>query len=130
MTAERSRHAGSPTVWSPNLEFSATPHELPGLYVHVPFCTRICPYCDFAVQRTTDSAREQYLDALAAELAALRLAEDDGAGFGTVYLGGGTPTALTDDQLERLVALVDASAPEGTVKRWRAASAGMVISSD
>ena len=63
----------------------------PGLYVHVPFCARICPYCDFAVTalgRSGPSRLERYRRALLREieLRAAPLAAD------TVYFGGGTPS--------------------------------------
>lgn len=70
---------------------SRAPSPAPGLYVHVPFCARICPYCDFAVTalgRSGPSRLERYRRALLAEieLRAAPLAAD------TVYFGGGTPS--------------------------------------
>ena len=63
----------------------------PGLYVHVPFCSRVCPYCDFAVTPLGGSGSERldrYRQALLAELE-LRAAA---LGADTVYFGGGTPS--------------------------------------
>ena len=70
---------------------SAALSTAPGLYVHVPFCARICPYCDFAVTalgRSGPSRLERYRRALLREieLRAAPLAAD------TVYFGGGTPS--------------------------------------
>ena len=65
--------------------------DAPGLYVHVPFCSRICPYCDFAVTPLGDSGSERldrYRQALLTELE-LRAAA---LGADTVYFGGGTPS--------------------------------------
>ena len=81
-----------------------TPGQLPPahLYIHVPFCARRCTYCDFsiAVRRTVPVAA--YLAALACELRqAATPAEPE-----TVYLGGGTPSLLGGDGLERLAALL------------------------
>jgi putative oxygen-independent coproporphyrinogen III oxidase len=80
--------------------------SLPGLYVHVPFCSAICPYCDFAVLKGGEDRREAYVEALIAEASLY----EKGAGewtagaFDTVYLGGGTPSALPVDRLGRLLA--------------------------
>jgi oxygen-independent coproporphyrinogen-3 oxidase len=71
-----------------------------GLYLHVPFCRKICPYCDFAV-RTGDRARRQrFVDHLLAEI---ELNADCPLCFDTVYLGGGTPSSLDADDLARIL---------------------------
>ena len=72
--------------------------SLPGLYVHIPFCARVCPYCDFAVRRDDPELRERFVDALIAEAGGW----DCEVPFDTVYLGGGTPSLLDVAQLERL----------------------------
>jgi oxygen-independent coproporphyrinogen-3 oxidase len=74
-------------------------------YVHVPFCAHHCGYCDFAIAAGQDHFIELYLDALAAELAALGEAQP----VRTLFLGGGTPTHLSPAQLERLIS---------TILRW------------
>jgi oxygen-independent coproporphyrinogen-3 oxidase len=62
-----------------------------GIYIHVPFCRRHCPFCDFAI--TTDlSGMEGWLSGLEAEME-LRAADWDLA-FDTLYFGGGTPSLL------------------------------------
>ncbi len=88
-----------------------------GLYVHVPFCSAICPYCDFAVARGSGADRERFGKALVEEIDLIgggerhRAGEAGGFGtsrFDTVYFGGGTPSALSLGQLgairRRLVA--------------------------
>jgi oxygen-independent coproporphyrinogen-3 oxidase len=73
---------------------------LAGLYIHVPFCRRVCPYCDFAV-RTGDAARrERYVEHLLAEA---RMQAGDAPRFDTIYFGGGTPSALAPELLARVV---------------------------
>ena len=70
------------------------------LYVHVPFCPSICPYCDFHVLTRQAGLVERYLERLereAAELAATYPVDLD-----TVYLGGGTPSFLRDHELRAL----------------------------
>lgn len=79
----------------------------PGLYLHIPFCSRICPYCDFSVLTGGPEARERFVGRLIEEI---RLWGEDEqalapfAGIDTVYFGGGTPSALAPEQLERILA--------------------------
>ncbi|MEZ6186231.1 MAG: radical SAM family heme chaperone HemW [Planctomycetota bacterium] len=73
------------------------------LYVHLPFCARRCPYCDFATAPLNAAQEARYLDALGRELAARAPASFRPD---TVYLGGGTPAELTTPGLERLVELL------------------------
>jgi oxygen-independent coproporphyrinogen-3 oxidase len=76
-----------------------------GLYIHIPFCERVCPYCDFAVvaARTIEPAIEQrYVSALLRELDSRR-ADFPGRSLATVYFGGGTPSLLQPASLERLL---------------------------
>lgn len=74
------------------------------LYVHVPFCTRRCSYCDFAVQATAAAPTEAWLDAVAGELRLL--AADQGweapLRLSTLYIGGGTPSLLGPGAMTRL----------------------------
>lgn len=90
------------------------------LYLHVPFCVSLCPYCDFVVvagaaARGPSSRVAGFVDALAAELRLRADALD--AAFGgpssvsrpllaSVYLGGGTPSLLPGDDVARLLGLV------------------------
>lgn len=66
------------------------------LYIHVPFCLRRCPYCDFAVQPTRRPPVEDWLDAVDRELALVREANawSDRLPLTTIYVGGGTPSLL------------------------------------
>ncbi len=81
-----------------------------GVYVHIPFCDRLCPYCDFAVVVRPDASHRSYLDALHAETVS-RIPELLGRQIRTVYLGGGTPSALDDDALGLLVSELVKLAP-------------------
>ena len=71
-----------------------------GLYIHVPFCSSVCPYCDFAVTIAGESRRQGYVTAFDRE-ASLR--SGCGLVFDSIYLGGGTPSSLTAEQLGRLL---------------------------
>ncbi len=71
-----------------------------GLYVHIPYCRRICPYCDFAVTRGSAEDRSRYVRLIEAEM---QLWSDEPFRFDTIYLGGGTPSTLAADDLARLL---------------------------
>src|SRR5205814_6818474 len=71
------------------------------LYVHVPFCARICPYCAFYKERADNSQTHRFCEALLREVdqSSARLP----LGLETIFIGGGTPTALTTGQLGYLL---------------------------
>ena len=69
-----------------------------GVYVHLPFCPYLCPYCDFAKWPVRASAAERYLDALSAEMD--RYPQMPAA---TLFLGGGTPNAYDAKTIAALV---------------------------
>lgn len=75
------------------------------LYVHVPFCEVLCPFCSFHRVRYNASRTQRYFDALRREI---RLYHDAGFRFAHVYVGGGTPT-VDPDQLIATLELVCAS---------------------
>lgn len=76
------------------------------LYLGIPFCPSRCAYCSFvssSIERSADLI-EPYLDALCAEVAATgALLREKGKKVTSVYIGGGTPTTLSADQLSRLM---------------------------
>jgi oxygen-independent coproporphyrinogen III oxidase len=72
-----------------------------GLYIHVPFCARACPYCDFDFEVGRNPDVEAYLAGLQAELDARSIGA--GTALRTVYVGGGTPTMLGAQGLLRLL---------------------------
>jgi oxygen-independent coproporphyrinogen III oxidase len=72
-----------------------------GLYIHIPFCRSRCSYCDFATGIYQAELAETYVRALLDEISSSR---NSGARVDTVYFGGGTPSLLTPDQLERILA--------------------------
>ncbi|KZE40071.1 coproporphyrinogen III oxidase [Bhargavaea cecembensis] len=84
-----------------------------GLYIHIPFCHQICFYCDFNKVFFKNQPVDEYIDCLGEEL---RMMSGEGI-FGssgplTIFLGGGTPTALEDRQLEKLFAHIDSAVPK------------------
>lgn len=68
-----------------------------GLYVHIPFCASRCVYCGF-YSTTSLSLRQRYVDALCREMRMLTFKPK----ISTIYLGGGTPSQLTHEELNRL----------------------------
>lgn len=71
------------------------------LYVHIPFCHRICPYCSFFKHQHGRTDLPEFVDAVIAEARFYR--ERIEVRPRTVFLGGGTPTALSEAHLERLL---------------------------
>ena len=69
------------------------------LYIHIPFCKSKCCYCDFASWADQEQRIPAYVDAVLAE-AAMRPCDEE---VDTVFLGGGTPSILPAEQLERLL---------------------------
>lgn len=81
-----------------------------GIYVHVPFCSSRCGYCDFNtyVPGEDGSAQGGYLAGVAAELELARQVLGDGAPpVSTVFVGGGTPTILPAGELVGIIHLID-----------------------
>lgn len=72
------------------------------LYVHIPFCKSKCRYCDFASYAGCESQMERYVDTLLQE-AALRQAELPGKDMETVFVGGGTPSLLPAEMMDKLL---------------------------
>ena len=75
--------------------------EAPGLYLHLPFCRRVCPYCDFAVRTGDRDRRRRFARKLAAE--AELVSHDWSRGADTLYLGGGTPSLLAPEDLATIL---------------------------
>ena len=74
-----------------------------GLYIHIPFCESRCVYCGF-YSTTSLKLRDAYVDALIKEMSLRPILQEleEGEKIETIYLGGGTPSQLTGEQLIRL----------------------------
>jgi oxygen-independent coproporphyrinogen III oxidase len=83
-------------------------------YIHVPFCVHRCGYCDFTLVARRDDLIDAYLAALAVDLAQLERPRE----VDTLFFGGGTPTHLPADRLQRLMNLA---------LRWFVPAAGAEI---
>ncbi|MEO8440659.1 MAG: radical SAM family heme chaperone HemW [Spartobacteria bacterium] len=111
------------------------------IYVHIPFCARICPYCAFYKERADPAQAARFCEAILAELrASLTVAASlcearELTDLGTkkptpasptgrrlqpetIFFGGGTPTALTTKQLERLLGGFGASLDLAGLREW------------
>lgn len=79
------------------------------LYVHLPWCVQKCPYCDFNSHAAGDAApRQRYLEALLADLEN-EVARGAGRTIESIFLGGGTPSLFTPDEIGRLLDGVQAA---------------------
>lgn len=72
-----------------------------GLYVHIPFCSSRCSYCDFATGLYQADLAERYVSGLIKEIQASQYTNEN---VDTIYFGGGTPSLLAPAQLERIIA--------------------------
>ena len=89
-----------------------------GLYVHIPFCSSRCSYCDFATGLYQSELAERYVRGLLNEI---RDSRYEGEIVDTIYFGGGTPSLLAPAQLERILASLHerfeiANGPEITIE--------------
>jgi oxygen-independent coproporphyrinogen-3 oxidase len=78
-----------------------------GVYVHFPYCTHRCPYCDFAVTTERPPGGGRYARAVLAELG-LRAPEFEGLSLRSVYLGGGTPSLWAPEEVAEVLAAIRA----------------------
>ncbi len=82
------------------------------LYVHIPFCPKICPYCNFYKEASDRNKTQAFLDAVLKEAELVPLQPQ------TVFFGGGTPTALSSKQLEYLIYGLQARLDFSKVEEW------------
>ena len=74
-----------------------------GLYVHWPYCARICPYCDFNVYTAKDRDTAPLLDAIIADIRTTHARLSDHPKLDSIFLGGGTPSLLTRREMAQLI---------------------------
>ena len=96
-----------------DVDSTAPPWKWPrAAYVHIPFCAHKCGYCDFASLAGVDHLSARYLDALEREMERVLVSPQP---VDTIFVGGGTPTRLDLEGLERLT---------GMIRRWLILSKG------
>jgi oxygen-independent coproporphyrinogen-3 oxidase len=106
----RERAAAARTAAPADVRYSMVPRHV---YVHVPFCSRRCSYCDFSIAVRRIVPVDEYLDALEAELHT-RFGDGPVGDVDTIYFGGGTPSRLGGDGLARALALVERRFPRAS----------------
>ncbi len=75
-----------------------------GIYIHIPFCIKKCYYCDFASFPDKLTYQDEYINALIDEINTRK-----GISADTVYIGGGTPSVLSNENLDKLLSAVTKS---------------------
>ncbi|MBJ7570936.1 radical SAM family heme chaperone HemW [Bacillus halotolerans] len=87
-------------------------------YIHIPFCEHICHYCDFNKYFIQSQPVGEYLNALEKEM--INTIEKTGQpDLDTIFIGGGTPTSLSEDQLKKLMDMVSrVLKPSDTLKEF------------
>lgn len=88
-----------------------------GLYLHFPFCVRKCRYCDFLSFPSDEAGREIYLERLKEEIKARGAVYQD-YNIETLFIGGGTPSLMTGQQLTELLDTVRVSFSVSPVSEW------------
>lgn len=74
-----------------------------GLYVHVPFCAHICPYCDFNTYAGQSALISRYVEAVSLEMRQMADGVQPAGGAPTLFFGGGTPSLLTAAQVGQII---------------------------
>lgn len=77
--------------------------SIKSLYIHIPFCEHLCDYCDFTKVQYFSLFAEQYINHLKKEMHSYQINKN----LKTIYIGGGTPTALEDELFEQLLLMVE-----------------------
>jgi oxygen-independent coproporphyrinogen-3 oxidase len=86
-----------------NADFPADCQSMTCLYIHIPFCLSKCPYCSFVSYPNMESLYARYGAALVREAEGLRREFPDMEPLSTLFLGGGTPTILSGQELAKIV---------------------------
>ena len=107
---QRSPHVNRPGPYGPaGLTHTNKPRsfEGPGLYLHIPFCLRKCPYCDFFSLPADPELLTAYPDLLIAQLKRESRTHRWQGPFSTVFFGGGTPSLLQPEAIGRILEQAD-----------------------
>ena len=84
-----------------------------GLYIHIPFCKKICPYCDFFKLVASNSYQDKYIDYLIKDLN-----QNVNRDVNTIYIGGGTPSSLSIKNLDRLLKAISEKTKNNLIEEF------------
>src|SRR5215207_1064355 len=79
-----------------------------GIYIHIPFCTHICPYCDFNTYAGQSARIPAYIEAVRREVT-LQGDQFDGRSAASIFIGGGTPSLLEPIQISAILAACESA---------------------
>ncbi len=82
-----------------------------GIYIHFPFCLKKCNYCDFFSVEKQEEIIPQFIDALQKEIGLYSATRREDTSIGTIYLGGGTPSLLPEDEIATVLDAIALSFP-------------------
>jgi oxygen-independent coproporphyrinogen-3 oxidase len=91
--------------------------QLHHLYVHIPFCPKVCPYCSFYKEASDRNKTQDFLDSILLDLER-RLREIPGCRLETIFFGGGTPSALSVKQLDFLLSGLHRRLDLSRLREW------------
>lgn len=89
-----------------------------GVYIHIPFCHQICHYCDFNKVFFKNQPVDAYIETLGMEMEMFVEKYREQIHIETIFLGGGTPTALSAAQLQRLFELIKKHIPQNHIQEF------------
>ncbi len=104
--------ASAPTAAVRDIQLNALPPL--SLYVHIPWCVRKCPYCDFnshELAKASDDWENSYVNALITDLESV-LPQVWGRRLSSIFIGGGTPSLLSERAMDTLLAGIRARLPQ------------------
>lgn len=93
--------------------------RMKGMYIHIPFCHQICHYCDYNKVFFANQPVDEYIESLGQELRLMK--EDETISFEqleTIFIGGGTPTSLSAQQIARLLEVIGTYVDIGALKEF------------
>lgn len=97
--------------------FGKPPKESASMYIGIPFCPTRCAYCSFASYQVKEEEKTRYLNSLLKEIDYVA-SKVNKIQLESIYIGGGTPTSLSDEQLDILLSKVESSFDLTKVKEY------------
>ena len=77
-----------------------------GIYVHIPFCSRKCEYCDFVSYENSVDKIADYIAALKKEISVVAKEYEKNYVINTIYIGGGTPSFINPKYIENILTTI------------------------